>query len=128
MKKQNKLPHSVSNLRVYRSGEYSAKVYSARKIMTAIKKAQASKFRVPMYLQFMEWACSNGFNVRLYEAKRTESKYVFIQDKTHKYKIRFSTHPIPRHKDKLSDCDFLVGNGNGGKYISTKMLKQLLSI
>jgi len=113
---------------MYRSGEGGAKVYSARKIMTAMQKAQASKSRVPMYLQFMEWACGNGFEVKLYEAKSTESKYVFLQNKTHKYKIRFSTHPIPAYKDKLTDCDFLVGKGNSGKYISTKMLKQLLSI
>lgn len=67
------------------------------------------------WIWFCEELLERGFEVNLYEAKNTFSKYLTVQrpganEKT--YRIRFSNHAPNENKERMADCDFFVGHTN----------------
>ncbi len=67
-------------------------------------------------IQRWVWFCgemlTRGFEVLLYEAKHTNSKYVTVIKGDRRFKVRFSDHkPIP-FRESSGDCDFFVGHTN----------------
>lgn len=69
--------------------------------------------KMPKWMLFSATMLRRGFRVKLYEAKRTVSKYVTVLDNNgKKFKVRFSDHkPIPM-REFTGDCDFFVGRNN----------------
>lgn len=67
------------------------------------------------WIEFCEAVLRQGFRVRLYEAKTTVSKYIFVErDNSPKsFKVRFSNHRPNAGKQERGDCDFFVGVSNG---------------
>lgn len=67
-------------------------------------------FKPPKYLHFIKEMLEIGLGVKLYlGGKRGVSKYVFIENKDHLIKVRFSNHrPIKEYEEK-EDCDYYVG-------------------
>ena len=71
-------------------------------------------FEKPKWIHFCEIMKNKGFEVSVYEARRTVSKYVTVKLDTQSFKVRFSNHaPIPGREQK-GDCDFFVGRCNFG--------------
>lgn len=81
-------------------------------------------------IQRWVWFCGEmlqrGFDVLLYEAKHTNSKYVTVVRGERKFKVRFSDHkPIPA-REKNKDCDFFVGKTNVAVTNSSQALEATL--
>lgn len=59
------------------------------------------------------WLCREllkcGYEVGLYEAKKTFSKYIHIKKNGKKFKVRISNHFPNKQKELAGDCDFFVG-------------------
>lgn len=66
----------------------------------------------PKYLEFCEELLEKGFEIRMYEAQKTVSKYIYIIKGEHCYKVRFSNHKPNFKKESDKDCDFFVGVTN----------------
>lgn len=65
------------------------------------------------WVEFCETLLSEGYGLRIYEARRTVSKCITVMRKGHRsFKVRFSNHrPIAEREDN-GDCDFFVGVTN----------------
>lgn len=75
------------------------------------------------WVKFCEILLSEGYELSLYEARRTVSKYVTVGRKGAKpFKVRFSNHrPIAQRED-AGDCDFFVGVTNRTVTTTTQAL------
>lgn len=76
------------------------------------RKASYGGFPKPKYIEFCETMLNAGFQVDLYEARRTVSKYVTVYAAGKEYKVRFSNHKPIREREARGDCDFFVGKTN----------------
>lgn len=91
----------VSNLRITRD-------FLDKRANDAIQKG----YPKAKWIEFCEEMLSSGYDVFLYEARKTFSKYITIHHGKQRYKVRFSNHrPIPARELK-GDCDFFVGVTN----------------
>jgi hypothetical protein len=65
------------------------------------------------WVEFCETLLSEGYSLKIYEARRTVSKYITVSRKGRaSFKVRFSNHrPIADREDR-GDCDFFVGVTN----------------
>ena len=54
----------------------------------------------------------HGFEVWLYEARRTYSKYITVVEKDKTFRVRFSDHAPIARREREGDCDFFVGRTN----------------
>lgn len=73
-------------------------------------RAAISKgYPVQKWILFCKCMLSKGFDVYLYEARRTFSKYVTIKRGEKSYKVRFSNHKPIKQREINNDCDFFVG-------------------
>lgn len=77
-----------------------------------IKENYPKQYSIPKYIQFIERALTCGFKVILYMPKTTRSKYVTVQYKHKKYKIRWSNHKPIKDLEEQGSCDFFVGVTN----------------
>jgi len=76
------------------------------------QRYQRTDYPIPKYIQFCKKALESGYNVKLYEAQHTVSKYVTVCHGKKRFKVRFSNHkPIPE-KELQGTCDFFVGITN----------------
>jgi hypothetical protein len=66
----------------------------------------------PKWIEFSEEFLKLGFQVTLYEAKTTVSKYITVVKDKHRFKVRFSNHKPIKHRELQGDCDFFVGVTN----------------
>lgn len=66
----------------------------------------------PRWIEFCEVALRRGFDVKLYEARRTASKYVTLRKGNRSFKVRFSNHKPIKSREVGNDCDFFVGVTN----------------
>lgn len=57
---------------------------------------------------------ARDYVVFLYEAKKTNSKYLTVTYGNKKFTVRFSDHRPIRHRELAGDCDFFVGVTNTG--------------
>lgn len=81
-----------------------------------IEKYKKSPFPVAKYLLFCKGLVKLGLEVRLYEARKTNSKYVYAIKDEKVFKVRFSDHKPNRLKEisNSPDCDFFVGRTHTG--------------
>lgn len=74
------------------------------------KKAGYSK---PRWIEFSEILLQAGYELKIYEAKSTVSKYITVYNKKGVgFKVRFSNHLPIKSKELEGDCDFFVGVTN----------------
>lgn len=66
------------------------------------------------WIGFCETMLDRGYEVFLYEAKKTVSKYVTVVNpySGHRFKVRFSNHKPIKERERNNDCDFFVGRTN----------------
>lgn len=72
-------------------------------------KKTSKEFGKAKWIMFCEEMLSLGFQVKLYEARKTFSKYVTIHHKNKEFKVRFSNHKPIKRREENGDCDFFVG-------------------
>lgn len=78
------------------------------------------------WIQFCRFFLDRGFEVYLYEAKKTFSKYITIKKGDKKCKVRFSNHRPNAQKEKGNDCDFWVGVCNYTVNTTESVIKKVL--
>lgn len=71
--------------------------------------ALSKGYTVQKWILFCKRMIEKGFEVYLYEARKTFSKYVTIKKGGKSYKVRFSNHKPIKHRELSNDCDFFVG-------------------
>jgi hypothetical protein len=74
-------------------------------------------YSVQKWILFCQKLLDLGFEIDLYDSRRTVSKYVHVKFGKYCYKVRFSNHKPNREKELTGDCDFFVGVTN--KHVST---------
>lgn len=68
---------------------------------------------VSKWIIFCEQLLARGYQVVVYEAKTTRSKYVYVVKDRRQFKVRFSNHK-PRFDAQIgNDSDFYVGVSHG---------------
>ena len=76
------------------------------------ERSMAAGYTKQKWIEFCETLLAEGYEIRLYEARQTVSKYVTVSRDGHSFKVRFSNHkPIARRED-AGDRDFFVGVAN----------------
>ncbi len=69
----------------------------------------------PKWIEFSETLIAQGYDLSLYEAKQTFSKYITImKNGSANYKVRFSNHMPIERRELARDCDFFVGKTHTG--------------
>lgn len=71
-------------------------------------------YETPKWILFCDIMRNRGFEVSIYEAQRTVSKYVTVKSESKKFKVRFSNHKPIKNREINGDCDFFVGRTNLG--------------
>lgn len=68
------------------------------------------------WVEFCEVMLGNSYEVKLYEARKSVSKYITVTclKTKNSFKVRFSNHKPIKFKEKNGDCDFFVGRTNLG--------------
>ena len=70
-------------------------------------------YPTPKWIAFCRHFLDLGLRVRLYEARRSVSKYVTLERgkkaRRKTFKVRFSNHRPIRFREEKGDCDFFVG-------------------
>lgn len=79
-----------------------------------LQKKTSPKYGKAKWIIFAESLIAEGYEVYLYEARRTFSKYLTIKKDDLSYKVRFSNHKPILEREKNKDCDFFVGVSNFG--------------
>lgn len=79
-----------------------------------INRAAKKGFGKAKWIEFCEICMDSGFVVRLYEARKTYSKYITIEKEGKAFKVRFSNHKPIEARELRGDCDFFVGITNTG--------------
>lgn len=74
----------------------------------------SAKYGKAKWIIFCEILLKAGYNLKLYEARKTFSKYIYVSKAGKTYKVRFSNHKPAKWKEFNKDCDFFVGIGNLG--------------
>jgi len=64
------------------------------------------------WIELCEVLLKNGFEIHLYEAQQTVSKYLTLKRDGKEFKVRFSNHKPSKWKEENGDCDFFVGIAN----------------
>lgn len=72
-------------------------------------RAEKSGYGKARWIEFCERMLAAGFEVSLYEARFTVSKYVTVSRDGRTFKVRFSNHKPIRSRELKRDCDFFVG-------------------
>lgn len=82
-----------------------------------VKMAIDAGYTKQKWVEFCEEMLRQGFTVRLYEARRTVSKYITVSrpdDHSRSFKVRFSNHKPIKYRETAGDCDFFVGRTHLG--------------
>lgn len=74
----------------------------------ATRSVQAG-FAKQKWIKFCETLLDSGYNLKLYEAVRTHSKYITVIRDSKEFKVRFSNHKPIQERELRGDCDFFVG-------------------
>lgn len=84
-------------------------------LQTRVDRAAEQGFPVAQWIKFCRAMMKDGHKVFLYEAKKTNSKYVTVARPPIAYfKVRFSDHRPIKHREANGDCDFFVGRTHFG--------------
>jgi hypothetical protein len=71
-------------------------------------------YSIPKYLTFCETLLDAGYEIELYEARQTASKYITVRQGGKSFMVRFSNHKPILAREVRGDCDFFVGVTNLG--------------
>lgn len=71
-----------------------------------------TKFGDPKWVMFARYFVSRGYDVELYEARQTHSKYLTVIKGNRTFKVRFSDHKPIMAREIAGDCDYFVGRTN----------------
>ena len=76
-----------------------------------VSRAVAAGYSKQKWVEFCEEMLDRGYNLRIYEARQTASKYITVYANGGKqgFKVRFSNHKPNKGKEMSADCDFFVG-------------------
>lgn len=66
------------------------------------------------WVEFCEKLLEYNYELSLYEAKETVSKYVTVRKHNKEFLVRFSNHKPNRSRESNGDCDFFVGRTHTG--------------
>ncbi len=77
-------------------------------------RAAASGYPKSKWIEFCEAMLELGFYLRLYEARSTYSKYIYVCRRGDSYKVRFSNHKPNPEKELGGDAHFFVGMTHTG--------------
>lgn len=69
---------------------------------------------VSKWIVFCRAMLDAGFQVSLYEARKTKSKYCKVEHGGRTFKVRFSDHKPIYRREMKQDCDFFVGRTHTG--------------
>lgn len=69
---------------------------------------------IPRWIGFCQEMLQKGYEVFLYEARQTFSKYITVAKNGKQFKVRFSNHKPIRFREERGDCDFFVGHTHLG--------------
>jgi len=69
-------------------------------------------YKKAKWIELCEVLLKNGFEISLYEARNTVSKYLTLKRDGKEFKVRFSNHKPSKWKEDIGDCDFFVGIAN----------------
>lgn len=78
------------------------------------------------WIEFCETMLENGLSMTLYEAKKSRSKYIKVNNGNKTFKVRFSNHKPIKHREVNGDCDFFVGQTNLGRTSTIDAVKATL--
>lgn len=84
---------------------------------TRYEKSKAKGYtQKQKWIVFSEVLLSKGFELRLYEAKQTVSKYITVTKpgEEKQFKVRFSDHMPADQRVYTNDCDLFVGKSQLG--------------
>lgn len=70
------------------------------------------KYERPKWMYFARHFLEKGWQVELYEARQTFSKYLTVIYNNRRYKVRFSNHKPILEREINGDCDYFVGRTN----------------
>jgi hypothetical protein len=71
-------------------------------------------FSKQKWIEFSEKFCKEGYELTLYEARKTKSKYITLRRYGKEFKVRFSDHMPSKVRELNGDCDFFVGRTHTG--------------
>lgn len=83
-------------------------------------------YPVPKWIKFCETMIKHGWRVKVYQAYKTVSKYIYIRKGKFEYKVRFSNHMPAEDSDNFERSDFYVGISRGGKINTESLIEKLL--
>lgn len=83
------------------------------------------KFPAPKYLLFIKEMMESGWEVKIYEVKR--SKYIFLIKGDDIFKVRFSNHKPIYEREMAGDCDYYVGVSHTATHTTEEIIKLLKS-
>lgn len=95
-----------------------------------VAQAEAKGFGKAKWIGFCETMMAEGYYLKLYEARKTVSKYITVikpDDPSHKFKVRFSNHRPIKHREVSGDCDFFVGVTNLGVTTTEQAIEATLT-
>lgn len=74
----------------------------------------AKGYQKQKWVEFCEAMMDLGYELTLYEARRTVSKYITVHNKPKRktFTVRFSNHRPIRYREEAGDCDFFAGVTN----------------
>lgn len=110
-------------MKKFKINYHKAKNYSLGKTQGIIDNYN-KKYPTPKYLLFIKHMLEQGWTAKVYVSK--VSKYVFVENDTDRYKIRFSNHKPLYHREQESDCDFYVGVSNLQVSTTAQIVEKLL--
>lgn len=84
-----------------------------------LKTKVTSKYAKQKWIEFCEHLINDGFELSLYEARQTVSKYITVSHNGRSFKVRFSNHLPIKQRELSGDCDLFVGKTHTG-VINTK--------
>jgi len=70
------------------------------------------KYPKQRWIAFCEEMLQQKYDVFLYEAVETVSKYITVKKGRKYFKVRFSDHKPIKYREINGDCDFFVGRTN----------------
>ncbi len=76
------------------------------------RKSMKKGFSKQRWITFCEIMLRRGYQVDMYEARKTVSKYITVKKEGKSFKVRFSNHPPIYERENRGDCDFFVGRTN----------------
>ena len=85
----------------------------------------STQFGKQKWISFCEVLLDEGYDLYLYEARKTFSKYITVKNKTKnkQFKVRFSNHKPIYGREVNGDCDFFVGVTNLGVSTTSDALR-----